>query len=107
MHGYAADLVARDFHVTLRLGGGGAQLRHEALQGCGGLALVVQREFEKLVEGIVGLVPEAFQYPLPAAVAAEQPSVEGERRLKREATLAMLQAAQGGPNLPVRPRVIR
>ena len=51
-------------------------------------------------------MPEAFQNALPAAIAAEQPGVERERCLKRNAALAMFEAAQGRPDPAIRRRVI-
>ena len=60
MHGHDADFVARDFHVALHLGIGRAQPRHETLQRGRRLALVGQREFEKLVERVGRLMAEPF-----------------------------------------------
>ena len=83
MHGHDADFVARDLHVALDLGVGGAQPRHEALQRGRRLALIGQRQFEKFVERVVGLMPEPLQDARAAAVAAEQPGIERKRRLLR------------------------
>jgi len=74
MHGHDTDLVARNLHVALHLGVGRAQPRHEALQRGRRLAFIAEREFEKLVERVIGLMAEPFQDALPAAVAAEQPA---------------------------------
>ena len=94
MHGHDADFVARDFHVALHFGVGGAQPRHEPLQRGRRLALIVEREFQKFVERVVGLMPEPPQDPRAAAIAAEQPGVERERRLADEAALALLEPLQ-------------
>ena len=83
MHGHDADFVARDFHVALHLGVGGAQPRHKTLQRGRRLSLVTQRQFEKFVQRVVGLMPEPPQDSRPAAVAAEQPGIERKRRFAR------------------------
>ena len=92
VHGHDADFVARDFHVALHFEVGGAQPRHEALQRGRRLALIAQREFEKFVERVIGLVAEPPQDALPAAVAAEQPGIEGKWRLLQNAALACFKA---------------
>ena len=88
MHGHDADFVARDFHVALHLGVGGAQPRHETLQRGRRLSLIAQRQFEKFVQRVVGFMPEPPQDSRAAAVAAEQPGVERERRLLHHTRLA-------------------
>ena len=92
VHRHDADFVARDFHVALHFGVGGAQPRHKALQRGRRLALIAQGEFEKFVERVVGFMAEPLQDPLAAAVAAEQPGIERERRFGEKAALAGFKA---------------
>ena len=99
MHGHDADFVAGNFHVALHFGIGRAQPRHEALQRGGRLALIAQRQLEKFVERIGGLMPEPFQDAQAAAVAAEQPGVECKRRLDGETALAGFETPQRVPEL--------
>ena len=101
VHGHDADFVARDFHVALHFGVGGAQPRHKALQRGRRLALIAQRQFEKFVERVVGFMAEPPQDPRAAAVAAEQPGIERKRRLGGKTALAVFKAAAArAANLP-------
>ena len=58
MHGHHPHLVARDLHVALDLGFGGAQPGDEALQRRRLAPLVVEREVEEFVERVVRLRAE-------------------------------------------------
>ena len=107
MHRHDADFVARDFHVALDLGVGGAQPRHEALQRGRRLPLIAERQLEKLVERVIGFMAEPLQDPRAAAVAAEQPGIEGKRRLGGKTALAGFKALQRGGEFAVRRRVRR
>ena len=92
MHGHDADFVARDFHVALHLEIGGAQPGHKTLQRGRRLALIGKRQFQKLIERVIGFMAEPLQDARASAVAAEQPGIEGERRLLKETALALLEA---------------
>ena len=71
--------------------------RSQAMKPCseaGALRLVGQRQFEEFVERVVGLVPEPAQDARAPAVAAEQPGIEGKRRLGAEAPLAFVEPVE-------------
>ena len=50
-----ADLVARDLHVALHVGLRGAEPGDEALQGRSLSTLIVERDIEKFLQGVIGL----------------------------------------------------
>ncbi len=96
MHGHHANLVARDLHVALHLGVGGAQPGQKSLQRGGRPAFIGQCEFEEFVQGVIRLVPEPAQDASTPAVAAKQPGVEGKRGLMAEAPFALFEAVENG-----------
>src|SRR5262249_44721098 len=94
-------------HVALDLGVGRTQPGHEALQRAGGLALIIKRELEELVERVIGLMPEPSENALPPAVTPEQPGVERERSFVREAAFALGEARFNAMEYELRGRLFR
>ena len=90
VHRHHPHLVARHFHVALHLGLRRAQPRDEALQRRRLGALVVEREIEKFVERVVGLVAEPRQELLAAAARRRA----GRRRTRTASARAPVRAAR-------------
>ena len=79
VNGHDAHLVTRDFHVAFHFRARLAQPCQEALERWRFAAFIVEREIEKLVEGIVCFRTEPRQKALPAAAGAEKARVERKR----------------------------
>src|SRR5204863_4792833 len=66
----------------------------KALQRSRRLSFVVQGEFEKLVQRVIGFMAEPPQDARPAAVGTEQPRIECKWRLGLETALAFFQTIE-------------
>ena len=83
MDGHHADAVAARLHVALDGNVGALDLVEKIQQRRRLVLLVGERERKEFVDRIARLGPQARQDRPPAAVLAEQPGIEGERRKAR------------------------